>query len=319
MTNELTSILKAEGLEHLIPTLVDQGIVDSMLADLTESDLKTIGIDKLGERKRLLTVFAESKSAKPAIWAPSGLMVRVEGGILPAGSPQAGTMVEPFLIGQYAVTNQEWQSVRSWGNANGYEIDLPELGGGATFAKSYPKHPVVSINWYDCVKWCNAKSEMEGLEPVYGLEGEEGVFCTGEFVDNRSSVIAWDENANGYRLPKIAEWEWAARGGNNSKGYSFAGANNLNEVGWYESNSEGQVKEVGLKTPNELGLFDMSGNVQERCWEIDLGDTDEAITHWVRGGSYLTPEEDCKVSEIIWTCKPGQSGKDLGFRIARRL
>jgi len=262
MTTQLTSILKAEGLEHLIPSLVDQGIVDSMLADLSESDLKSCGIDKLGERKRLLTVFAGSKSSESDIHAPSGPMVRVEGGILPPGSELTGTNVEPFLIGQYAVTNQEWQSVRRWGNANGYEIDLPELGGGANFSKSYPKHPVLNINWYDCVKWCNAKSEMEGLEPVYGVEGNDGIFCKSEFVDNRSTLITWIENTNGYRLPRVAEWEWAARGGNNSKGYEFAGANNLNEVGWYKSNSEGCVREVATVFSRGLRVEDFEGGIE---------------------------------------------------------
>jgi len=93
MTNKLTALLKAEGLEHLIPTLVDQGIVDSMLADLSESDLKSLGVDKLGERKRLLAVLADSKSAKPAVSAPSNSMVRVEGGIFPASSDLAGSPV----------------------------------------------------------------------------------------------------------------------------------------------------------------------------------------------------------------------------------
>ena len=204
MTNKLTTLLKAEGMEHLIPTLVDQGIVDSMLADLTESDLKSLGIDKLGERKRLLTIFAESKSDKPAISVTSNPMVRVEGGILPAESELEGTHVESFLIGKYAVTNKEWKTVQDWALSNGFEFsagstewgELATTGGaeGAT-------NPVEVVNWYDAIKWCNAKSLKEKLKPVYSVKGQEGVYYKGEFGSKGSGNIVESATSNGYRLP----------------------------------------------------------------------------------------------------------------------
>lgn len=316
MTNKLTTILKAEGLEHLIPTLVDQGIVDSMLADLTESDLKTIGIDKLGERKRLLTVFGESKSAKPAISVPSNPMVKVEGGVLPSESELEGTNVESFLIGKYAVTNQEWKTVQDWALVNGFEFsagskeweELAPSGGseGTT-------NPVEAVNWYDAVKWCNAKSLMEKLKPVYSVKGQEGVYCKGEFGSKGSGNIVESATSNGYRLPMEAEWEWAARGGCKSQGYTFAGSNDLDSVGWYDDNSGVESQPVGKKSPNELGLYDMSGNVWEWCW--DLSNKSERS---MRGGNWGCIEDLCIISDRN-SGAPDEAFSGFGFRIARSL
>ena len=313
MTSKLTSILKLGGLEHLIPTLVDQGIVDSMLADLTESDLKTIGIDKLGERKRLLAVFADSKSVKPAISVPSNPMVRVEGGILPAESELEGTHVESFLIGKYAVTVQEWTTVRDWALSNGFEFsaastEMEEWShwGGAT-------NPVEGVNWYDAVKWCNAKSLMENMNPVYSVKGQQGAYCKGEFGSKGSENIVESANSNGYRLPMSAEWEWAARGGCKSQGYTFAGSNDLDSVGWYDDNSGVESQPVGKKLPNELGLYDMSGNVWEWCW--DLSNKSERS---MRGGNWGCIEDLCIISDRN-SGAPDEAFSGFGFRIARSL
>ena len=85
-------------------------------------------------------------------------LVEIEGGTLPETSKLSGAKVGPFEIGKYAVTMEEWKSVRSWGIANGFGVEVGTAGGS--------RHPVTEVNWYDCVKWCNAKSVMEGLEPV---------------------------------------------------------------------------------------------------------------------------------------------------------
>ena len=312
MTTKLTTLLKAEGLEHLIPTLVDQGIVDSMLADLSESDLKTIGIDKLGERKRLLTVFAESKSAKPAASAPSNSMIRVEGGVFPASSDLSGTPVESFLIGKHAVTVQEWKADRDWALSNGFEFsaastEMEEWShwGGAT-------NPVEGVNWYDAIKWCNAKSLMEKLKPVYSVKGQEGVYCKGEFGSKGSENIVESANSNGYRLPTDAEWEWAALGGCKSQGYTFAGSNDLDSVGWYDDNSS-ESHPVGEKSPNELGLYDMSGNVWEWCWDLC-----NKCERSQRGGSWGCDESLCTVTDRCGNA-PDEAFSGFGFRIARSL
>jgi len=108
-----------------------------------------------------------------------------------------------------------------------------------------------------------------------------------------------------YRLPTEAEWEYAATGGSKSKGYKYSGSNNLDEVAWYENNAENKTHPVGQKKPNELGIYDMSGNVWEMC--SDWFDTayyknspgtnprndKKALHRVVRGGSWRSPKERC--------------------------
>ncbi|RLW70008.1 MAG: hypothetical protein B6D68_01375, partial [spirochete symbiont of Stewartia floridana] len=200
-------------------------------------------------------------------------------------------------MSKYEVTQGEWREVMGSGPSHFSGDNLP----------------VEQVSWYDAVAYCNALSVQKNLTPVYTING--------------TSVTA-DWSADGYRLPTEAEWEYAARGGNASKGYLFAGSDDDREVAWHDYNSGDAAHPVGGKAPNELGLHDMSGNVWEWCWDWYGGDYYESSpssdprgpasgSHRVnRGGSW---------GSNYWRLRsatrniygPGDSYYFLGFRLVR--
>jgi len=306
--DRLEEILRRTGLGSLRGKFEDEGIDDGVLGRLTEGDLQQLGIEKMGDRKRIMVAIKETVIwVKPVEVFSSYLgpeMVKVQGGVLPGGSEVKEKRVGRFWVGKYAVTWGEWKEVREWAVKEGYEL---EEGRGAG-----ERYPVTDVSWYSAVKWCNARSEKEGLGMVYDVEG--GWFKSAEvYRRGAEDKIEMKGGVNGYRLPSDGEWEWAARGGVDGQGYEYSGSNHLEKVGWYMENSGGKTHEVGTKIGNELGIDDLSGNVWEWCFDQWVSTGADRVG---RGGSWDDGAYYARVS-YRYISNPSYGDSGFGFRVAR--
>ena len=169
--------------------------------------------------------------------------------------------------------------------------------------------PVECVGWYDAVAFCNKKSLRDGLHPCYTVTGTQ---------EERSF------GANGYRLPTEAEWEFAAIGGNKSKGFRYAGSDLLDEVAWYSKNAQKTTHPRGQKKANELGLYDMCGNVFEWCWDwfdqFDCGyienptGPDKGKMKVVRGNNWVNGASTSALTRRVHR-EPNCKTHHQGFRI----
>ena len=172
-------------------------------------------------------------------------------------------------------------------------------------------NPVGNVSWYDAIYFCNKLSEKCGYTPVYSVNGTTDVTKWNYTPHQKEEIkgeVTQNTSANGFRLPTEAEWEYAAKGGQN---YKYAGSDNIDEVAWYEDNSVETTHPVAQKKANGYGLYDMSGNVEEWCW-----DSSDSGGRRFRGGSWYYSEDDCTVFD--WNSSYAFNRyDDSGFRVVR--
>lgn len=242
-----------------------------------------------------------------------------------------GVTVSDFYIGKYDVTQKEWAQVMG-GNPSQFKGD---------------DRPVEMVSWYDAIEYCNRRSMQEGLRPYYNIDEarkDPNNAPDPEFGD--LDAVKWtvtiNPGANGYRLPTEAEWEYAAGGGRSSRNYSYSGSDNVDEVAWYWRNSgdkvlsgawnwpaiqqnHDQTQRVGTKKPNELGLYDMSGNVRQWCWDwrgalaanvADPKGGKGGFRRVWKGGGWLGADFVC-MSAYRGELAANGRGPDQGFRVVR--
>ncbi len=245
--------------------------------------------------------------------------VYLEGGSFFNGSGDVA--ITPFYINKYEVNQADYTSLMG-ANPSSFAGD---------------DKPVDQVSWFEAVKYCNLKSIERGLEPCYDYNREgtdPNNWSQGWDLVNNESRYRCNFAANGYRLPTEMEWMFAAKGGLASPPVDFndwPGTNESSQVGnyaWYNSNASGQTHSVGSKTPNQLGLYDMAGNVAEWCWDKHADYTSEAqedpqggsiaINRIYRGGSWLNSAANTKLM-IRNQETPDASNFSIGFRTVRKL
>ena len=249
--------------------------------------------------------------------------------------PVHSVTVSAFYMGETEVTKTQWEAVHSWAVTNGYAFENAGLGKAGN-------HPVHTVNWYDCVKWANARSEMEGLSPCYLAETTTGtVYRAGDLAPTV------DRYASGYRLPTEAEWEKAARGGAPGTRFPWTGVNTIQHTrANYRASTGGDAYDtsaqdgyhpdygdapqpytspVGTFAPNGYGLYDMAGNVWEWCEDVFVhsyqgtptdgsAQTSGGSNRVVRGGAWNISSRGGRSANRAGY-HPPNSYLSLGFRV----
>ncbi len=278
-----------------------------------------------------------------AHWVPDvtsaniGTLKYVQGGTFTLQSGGPNMTVSSFYMSQNLITGAEYASVTGLADPS--------------YFSTVTNHPVEQVNWYGALVFCNDLSTEEGLTPVYSISGITTPSAWGTIPTADNST--WDaatvnSSANGYRLPTEMEYMWAAMGGYNdalpgdlangvnvlgyNKGYAGSteagGAQtNIGTYAWYTTNSPSATQAVGTKKANELGIYDLSGNVFELCWDeygtypttaqTNYQGVTGVTTRVAHGGSWLTSSSDCTVAYRLNSYNPYSTVDDVGFRVVR--
>ena len=212
--------------------------------------------------------------------------------------------IENFSMCSHEVTQKEYEEFCAYNGAQPKE----QFDKGEDF-------PVYFVSFYDALVYCNRRSIKEGLSPCYKIKNSSNPDDWGSVPKTNVDDVEWDSvecdfSADGYRLPTEEEWEYAARGGEKLLLEKFAGSYDVFEVAWFNGNTNGASEPVKQKNPNALGLYDMSGNIQELCWLKD----GKAV---IRGGSFDSQEDSCAVY-ATGSVPASARIKDTGFRVVRK-
>ena len=286
----------------------------------------------------ITTTGCNKKPTEPAI--TPGEMIFIPGGTFTMGDtrqvvdedynenelPTHRVTLNPFYIGKYEVTQAEFskymQPINPW---------ISKFGLG----KNYPAY---NVSWYEALKYCNLRSSAEGLTPCYTIRGFTNPNNWGEVPNDYEHPARpiWDAaicnfSANGYRLPTEAEWEYAARGATNDPDYLYSGSEDISAVAWYHVEGDpivGSSHPVGKKAPNGIGTHDMSGNVNEWCWDAygrnyyeDSPQNNPTGPEFInsrvsRGGNWLSEAVVCRVANRSFD-NPNSGYFNHGFRLCR--
>jgi len=270
------------------------------------------------------------------------------GGTIPVTPEDSGSaMVRDFWIGETEVTYKVWDAVYQWAIYHGYTFAHPGTMGDGTGDTG--QHPVTTISWRDAMIWCNAVSEMCGLKPVYYIDNQLTLPRNTSTADPVFNVYSASEDQpftvddnDGFRLPLILEWECAARYiGETNPGWGIeldgvywtpgnfgSGAEDDKDnhvasslVAWWQENSGNSTHPVRQLKPNALGLYDMSGNVSEHCFNLRVYNVSDNPNYFrlLAGGSYndheATNAYDLCVVGAAFYASPWVVDPRLGFRI----